>query len=1328
MSQYTTSKTAQVTDIKGNIQVESASEQALQAGEIIPAGTKLNLAEGSELFLTFEDGSEQRIVAASEENLIVEEQDSSTAIAQTVNQSADQSTPDNVQADINAIQDLIESGDDIELPDTAAGGLVGNEGTDFVTLNRDGNELLAGAGYDTAELDNPTTPVNEPELQARSEQPTLTQPDTNTVAEDITATGNVLSNDSDADDVLSVQSYTVEGDNTVYLVGQTAIVEGGNLVINQDGSYTFTPAENYNGVLPVVTYTTNTNASDTLTITVTPVSDLIDGDEIVSTAEDTSVTGNVLNNATSADGEPLVIDFTISDTTFSVGETAELIEGNLTVNQDGSYSFVPAENFNGDVPVVTYTVSDGVNTDTSTLTIVVTPESDLTDADEVVSLAEDTSVSGNVLNNAASADGEPLVVDFTINDTTFTVGETAALTEGNLTVNQDGSYSFVPAENFNGDVPVVTYTVSDGVNTDTSTLTIVVTPESDLTDADEVVSLAEDTSVSGNVLNNAASADGEPLVVDFTINDTTFVVGETAELTEGNLTINQDGSYSFVPAENFNGEVPIVTYTVSDGVNTDISTLSINVTPESDLTDADESVSTAEDTNVSGNVLTNAASTDGTPVITGFVVAGSTTAYAAGDTANLTEGDLTINADGSYTFAPATNYNGPVPVATYTVSDGVNTDTSTLTIAVTPVSDLTDADESVSTAEDTNVSGSVLTNAASTDGTPVITGFVVAGSTTAYAAGDTAALTEGDLTINADGSYTFAPATNYNGPVPVATYTVSDGVNTDTSTLNIQVTPENEPPVATDDNFSVNEGQSVSGNVITHNDGDGVVDTDGGDGAVLTVTQVNGVDLVFDPVTGQARVDIKDGFILIKADGSFTYTHNGNDPVGAAPSFNYTLSDGTDVDTGNVSIAVTPVNDPPVAADDNFSVNEGAAVSGNVITHNDGDGVVDTDGGDGATMYITQINGVDLNFDPISGEAIFKVIDGVLTAISPAEALILNDSVFNGESDNGVLRINAEGAFTYDNRGFLEGSNPVTFEYTLSDGTNTDTANVTIAVEANAPDAVDDNNYILLTELPGNTAFDEKVIGNVISGGSTGDNRDQAVDGFGSPVITQVVYDGNVYSFSATVTSHKILTDFGTLTINSSGAYSFETPFGMAMPPYSIEGTDIKFTYTIQDGDLINPDVDTAVLTINLNTRTPPPPQPKDVSIDFDQITGTIDTALDENSLSHADEAAFVYAPDIDGDNLSDILIDGNTDGLEKYLAIMGSDEDALVNGNMTEVHKDMKVEDAVILENDQSDLLHTLSATITNGLLADGAIIMSDTVANPASAPIAEIDSPEVL
>ncbi len=60
--------------------------------------------------------------------------------------------------------------------------------------------------------------------------------------------------------------------------------------------------------------------------------------------------------------------------------------------------------------------------------------------------------------------------------------------------------------------------------------------------------------------------------------------------------------------------------------------------------------------------------------MTQFVVGGTT--YAAGVTANLAAGDLTINGDGSYTFVPAANFNGAVPVATYTVA--------TATAAATP--------------------------------------------------------------------------------------------------------------------------------------------------------------------------------------------------------------------------------------------------------------------------------------------------------------------------------------------------------------------------------------------------------------------------------------------------------------------------------------------------------------------------------------------------------------------------------------------------------------------------------------------------------------------
>ena len=52
-------------------------------------------------------------------------------------------------------------------------------------------------------------------------------------------------------------------------------------------------------------------------------------------------------------------------------------------------------------------------------------------------------------------------------------------------------------------------------------------------------------------------------------------------------------------------------------------------------------------------------------------MAGDPTVYTAGQTATIAGvGTLTINADGSYTFTPAANYNGAVPVATYTLTDG----------------------------------------------------------------------------------------------------------------------------------------------------------------------------------------------------------------------------------------------------------------------------------------------------------------------------------------------------------------------------------------------------------------------------------------------------------------------------------------------------------------------------------------------------------------------------------------------------------------------------------------------------------------------------------
>ncbi|MDH4565076.1 hypothetical protein E8E95_00020, partial [Pseudomonas sp. BN414] len=87
-------------------------------------------------------------------------------------------------------------------------------------------------------------------------------------------------------------------------------------------------------------------------------------------------------------------------------------------------------------------------------------------------------------------------------------------------------------------------------------------------------------------------------------------------------------------------------------------------------------------------MLTNDSDVDNdTLTVTQFEVGGST--YLAGQTATLAGvGTLVINANGSFTFTPAPNYNGPVPTATYTVSDGTATDTAELSFGnVTPVDD-----------------------------------------------------------------------------------------------------------------------------------------------------------------------------------------------------------------------------------------------------------------------------------------------------------------------------------------------------------------------------------------------------------------------------------------------------------------------------------------------------------------------------------------------------------------------------------------------------------------------------------------------------------------
>jgi len=106
-----------------------------------------------------------------------------------------------------------------------------------------------------------------------NDAPTVTQSDSANTDEDTAITVDVLANDSDADDVLSIVSYTIDNDATVYDASEVATVDNVGAFSVSSAGITFTPAQNYDGAVPVVTYTTNTGATDTLTITINPIVD-----------------------------------------------------------------------------------------------------------------------------------------------------------------------------------------------------------------------------------------------------------------------------------------------------------------------------------------------------------------------------------------------------------------------------------------------------------------------------------------------------------------------------------------------------------------------------------------------------------------------------------------------------------------------------------------------------------------------------------------------------------------------------------------------------------------------------------------------------------------------------------------------------------------------------------------------------------------------------------------------------------------------------------------------------------------------------------------------
>jgi gliding motility-associated-like protein len=749
---------------------------------------------------------------------------------------------------------------------TPTAGFTGNPPAIDYTIS-DGN-----GGSDIGRLQITVVDVNDAPLATD---------DIQTINQNTTATGNLLTNDADVDAgatlTITQFSFTINGTTYTNTTGSNIVTMSGvgTIQILANGAYSFVPSGNYTGTVPPITYTLSDGTltdNALLDIFVQPVNrNPVARDDNASTPEDTPVSDNVLTGVTSdidPDNNSLVVtqySFTIisgtSSTTYTypAGSTNIIPNvGTIVMNINGNYTFTPFKNYNGTVPLITYAISDGNGgIDDATLSINVTAMNDSPIAvnDDNKTTPEDTPVTINVLTNDSDLDGNSLTVtQFTINEVvgTFIASSSIATipNKGTVTVMTNGDLTFTPFLNYNGPVPTITYTVSDGTATNTANVNITVLPVNDLPSVNnETLTTLENTAITGDVLTNDTDVEtgtASLTITQFTVagigtnTSVTYTSGTIAEITGvGSLIVNNNGTFTFTPATNYFGAVPSITYAVSDG-NGGIAngTLSITVIPVNDPpVVVNEAVNSQEDIVVTGNLLANDSDPEQSRnqlTITQFTIAGITGTFTS--TATIPSvGTISINANGEYTFTPAANYNGIVPIIEYTVSDGQGASTNgNLTIVVGAVNDVpVVANENLSAPINTAISNNVLANDRDIEAsTLTVSNITIAGVT--YPVGQLTTITGvGTILMNADGSFVFTPANNYVGAVPTITYLVSDGTATTSGTLSLTITPIDTDgdgiPDATEKGNGANpldtDNDGTPDWLDTDSDGDGILDS-----------------------------------------------------------------------------------------------------------------------------------------------------------------------------------------------------------------------------------------------------------------------------------------------------------------------------------------------------------------------------------------------------------------------------------------------------------------------------------------------------------------------
>ena len=322
-----------------------------------------------------------------------------------------------------------------------------------------------------------------------------------------------------------------------------------------NGSYTFTAK---------LTLTDGGTTSATRHFTVAVNRAPVAGNDAYTTNEDTPLTvtaPGVLGNDSDADGNPLTAVLVIGPS-----------HGSLLLNANGSFTYSPSANYNGS-DSFSYKASDGsLPSNLATVSITVNPVNDAPIAnDDSFTTDEDTPLTiptSQLLANDSDVDGDPLTV--------FSVQSGVLGTVSQLPGDQ---ISFTPDANVNG-LATFTYSIIDGRGgIANATVKVTVNPVDDAPVAvNDSVSTYEDTPLTvtaPGVLGN-----------DSDIDSPTLSAVLVTSPSNGSLTLNSDGSFSYTPAAGYSGPDSF-SYKANDGsADSNVATVNVTVNPSLTLSGA----------------------------------------------------------------------------------------------------------------------------------------------------------------------------------------------------------------------------------------------------------------------------------------------------------------------------------------------------------------------------------------------------------------------------------------------------------------------------------------------------------------------------------------------------------------------------------------------------------------------------------------------------------------------------------------------------------------------------------------------------------------------